>query len=87
MVYTLLKYHPTRKCLVESNNALIIVTCCFLARSLTLLEQGEDWLAWNLDNITEWDSRSWFLQPDLPDRQHYKVAFIVHCHKSVIILI
>ena len=26
------------------------------------------------DNVTEWDIRSWFWQPDFPMGQHYKVA-------------
>ena len=45
-----------------------------------------DWLAQWKDNITEWDIRSWCWQPGLPVGQHYKVTMILHCHKSVPVL-
>ena len=64
-------------------NYFKIDTCCFLVQCLSLLGYCKDWLAQNQDNETEWDSRSCCQMPDVPVRQHYKVAVIVHCHKSV----
>ena len=44
---------------------------------------SKDWLPQCRDNETEWDSRSWCWQPDVPVRQHHIVTMSVHCHKSV----
>ena len=42
-----------------------------------------DWLAQCRDNVTEWDSRSWWQCPDVPVRQLYEVTISAHCPKSV----
>ena len=36
-----------------------------------------------LNNVIEWDIRSWWWWPDIPVSQHYKVITSVHFHKPV----
>ena len=45
--------------------------------SLKDLCRAKDWLAYCQDNVTEWDSRSWYWQPDFPMEQHCKLAMRV----------
>ena len=69
--------------LSSQTNNLKIDTCRLLAWRSALLGSGKDWLAQCQDNATEWDSRSWCWQSDVPVRQHYEVALSVHCNKLV----
>ena len=39
----------------NQTNGLTIYTCHFLAWRLVLIGQGQDWLAQDQDNVTEWD--------------------------------
>ena len=50
----------------SQSNIFKIDTFRFLARHLTLLGQGKDWLALCQDNVTEWDIKSWCIWPGFP---------------------
>ena len=47
---------------------------------------GKNWLTHCQDNLTECEIGSWYRQPGIFVGQHYKVAMLVHRHKSVSIL-
>ena len=52
-------------------NVFKIDPCHFLAWCSILLGSDKDWLVRYQDNVTEWDSMSWWRQPVVPVRQHY----------------
>ena len=65
----------------SQTNDFKIDTCHFPASRLALLGSSKDWLAQCQDNVTEWDTRSWW--PGFPVRQHYKIGMRALSHKSV----
>ena len=60
---------------------------CYLGWHLGLTGDDKDWSAKYHGNMTVWDMRAWCWRPNLPVRQHYKVAMRAHCLKSVPVLI
>ena len=47
--------------------------------TLTIIRIGQGLV--DMDNVTEWDSRSWYWRPAVPVSQHYKVTKSAHSHK------
>ena len=71
-------------CIIKPN--LLSITYQ-LAWYSAFLGYGKDWFVQYQCTVTEWDIGSWYQQPDLLLRQHYKVTLSVQCDKLVPMLI